>query len=332
MLAVLLVLAPWLLPEYWLAQLSFVFIYAIVAVGLMLLAGYTGQFSIGHAAFMGVGAYCETYLAARGWPLPLSLACSMALSAAVGVVVGLPALRVKGMYLAIATLSFGFIVEEVLARWESVTGGNAGLSVPSASLFGMPLDSTERFYVLCLVCVVGSTLVALNLLRSPSGRAFVAIRDSEVSAQSMGIHLARYKFMAFAISAALAGLGGALYAHKMQFISPDQFGLVQSIDLVLMIVIGGLGSIHGAFLGAIFLIGMPQMISLGKAYLPEAVAQAAGLQNVVYGVVLIAFVMLEPMGLYGRWLKVRTWLELYPFYRRGMFRRQRSYMKSERLK
>jgi branched-chain amino acid transport system permease protein len=331
-LAVFLVLAPWLLPEYWLAQLSFVFIYAIVAVGLMLLAGFTGQFSIGHAAFMGVGAYAEAYLAARGWPLPLSLLCSMALSAAVGVVVGLPALRVKGMYLAIATLSFGFIVEEVLARWESVTGGNAGLSVPSAALFGMPLDSTASFYALCLVCVAASTLIALNLLRAPSGRAFVAIRDSEVSAQSMGIHLSRYKFLAFAISAALAGLGGALYAHKMQFISPDQFGLVQSIDLVLMIVIGGLGSMHGAFLGAIFLIGMPQLISLGKGYLPEAMAQAAGLQNVVYGAVLIAFVMLEPMGLYGRWLKVRTWLELYPFYRRGMFKRQRSYMKSERLK
>ena len=327
-----LVVAPWVLPPYWLAQLTFVFIYAVVAVGLMLLAGFTGQFSIGHAAFMGVGAYTEAYLAARGWPLPLSLACSMALSAAVGVGVGLPALRVKGMYLAIATLSFGFIVEEVLARWESVTGGNAGKTVVSAVLFGKPLDSAEGLYFLCLVCVVGATLVVLNLLRSSTGRAFVAIRDSEVSAQSMGIQLARYKSLSFALSAALAGLGGALYAHKMQFISPDQFSLVQSIDLVLMVVIGGLGSIHGAFFGAIFLIGMPQLISLGKDYLPESMAQAAGLQSVVYGAVLIAFVMLEPMGIYGRWLKLRTWLELYPFYRRGMFRRQKSYAKPERLK
>ncbi|MBN9409255.1 MAG: branched-chain amino acid ABC transporter permease [Burkholderiales bacterium] len=332
LLMVCLLAAPWALPEYWLAQLTFVFIYAIVAVGLMLLAGFTGQFSIGHAAFMGVGAYTEAYLAARGWPLPLSLLCSMVLSAAVGVVVGLPALRVKGMYLAIATLSFGFIVEEVLARWESVTGGNAGKSVVGASVFGQPLDSTGSLYFLCLVCVVGATLLVLNLLRSPTGRAFVAIRDSEISAQSMGIQLARYKFMSFAISAALAGLGGALYAHKMQYISPDQFSLVQSIDLVLMIVVGGLGSIHGAFFGAIFLIGMPQLISLGKDWLPTAMAQAAGLQSVVYGVVLIAFVMLEPMGIYGRWLKLRTWLELYPFYRRGMFRRQKSYTKSERLK
>ncbi len=324
--------APWVLPDYWLAQLTFIFIYAIVAVGLMLLAGFTGQFSIGHAAFMGVGAYTEAYLAIKGWPFPLSLACAMGLSAAVGVLVGLPALRVKGMYLGIATLSFGFIVEEVMARWEHVTGGNAGKAVPPLSAFGFKAESDLAFYFVCLVCVLGATLVVLNLLRAPTGRAFVAIRDSEISAQSMGIHLARYKSMSFALSAALAGLGGALYAHKMAFISPDQFSLVQSIDLLLMVVIGGLGSIHGAFFGAIFLIGMPQLIAIGKDYLPAAIGGATGLQAVVYGVVLIAFVMFEPMGIYGRWLKVRTWLELYPFYRRGMFKRQKSFQKSERLK
>ena len=221
LLMLALLAAPWVLPDYWLAQLVFIFIYAIVAVGLMLLAGFTGQFSIGHAAFMGVGAYAEAYLMARGWPFPLSLACAMGLSAAAGVVVGLPALRVKGMYLGIATLSFGFIVEEVMARWESVTGGSAGRTVPSPSMFGWTLDDSTSFYFLCLACMVGSTLAVLNLLRSPTGRAFVAIRDSEVSAQSMGIQLARYKSLSFAISAALAGLGGALYAHKIQFISPE---------------------------------------------------------------------------------------------------------------
>lgn len=324
--------APCMLPDYWLAQLTFIFIYAIVAVGLMLLAGFTGQFSIGHAAFMGVGAYTETYLALKGWPFPLSLACAMGLSAAVGVVVGLPALRVKGMYLGIATLSFGFIVEEVMARWESVTGGNAGKAVPPLSALGFKVDTDVAFYFVCLACVLGATLLVLNLLRAPTGRAFVAIRDSEISAQSMGIHLAKYKSMSFAISAALAGLGGALYAHKMAFISPDQFSLVQSIDLLLMVVIGGLGSIHGAFFGAVFLIGMPQLIALGKDLLPAAIGGASGLQAVVYGVVLIIFVMFEPMGIYGRWLKVRTWLQLYPFYRRGMFKRQKTFQKSERLK
>lgn len=217
LLLLALVGAPWLLPEYWIAQLVFVFIYSVIAVGLMLLVGFTGQFSIGHAAFMGVGAYTEAFLAARGWPFPLSMACAMGLSAAVGVVVGLPALRVKGMYLAIATLAFGFIVEEILTRWDSVTGGNSGLMVQSPMVFGWALDGPVAFYFLCLGCVVASTVMVLNLLRAPTGRAFVAIRDSEISAQSMGIHLARYKSLSFAISAALAGLGGALYAHQISF-------------------------------------------------------------------------------------------------------------------
>ncbi len=332
LLAAFLVAAPWVIDEYWLAQLTFVLIYSVVGLGLMLLAGFTGLFSMGHAAFLGVGAYTEAVLAAKGWPFPVSLAMAAGLSAAVGAVVGLPALRVKGIYLGIATLSFGFIVEEGLARWESVTGGNAGKHVKAIDLFGFEASSAESFYFVCLVVTVLATLAVLNLLRSATGRAFVAIRDSEISAQSMGIHLARYKTLSFMISSALAGVGGALYAHKLQFISPDQFNILQSVDLLLMVVIGGLGSIHGAFLGAIFLITMPQLISMGKDHLPDAIGQAPGLQGLVYGMVLIAFVMFEPLGLYGRWLKVRTWFQLFPFYRKGMFKRQKSFQKSDRLK
>ncbi|ROZ64558.1 branched-chain amino acid ABC transporter permease [Ramlibacter sp. WS9] len=331
-LLLLLFAAPWIFAEYWLAQLTFVLIYSIVGLGLMLLAGFTGLFSIGHAAFLGVGAYTQAVFVNMGVPFPIALALAGLLSAAVGVVVGLPALRVKGIYLGIATLSFGFIVEEVLARWESVTGGNSGIHVKHPDLFGYKVDSAIGFYFLCLVITVISTLAILNLLRSPTGRAFVAIRDSEISAQSMGIHLARYKTLSFALSAALAGIGGALYAHKLTFISPDQFNIIQSIDLLLMVVIGGLGSVHGAFLGAIFLITMPQAISLVKDYLPPVVGQAPGLQGLVYGAVLIAFVMFEPLGIYGRWLKVRTYLQLFPFYRKGLFKRQKSFQKSDRLK
>jgi branched-chain amino acid transport system permease protein len=327
-----LVTAPFALPEYWLAQLTFVLIYSVVGLGLMLLAGFTGLFSIGHAAFLGVGAYTQAVLTNMGWPFPIALAVAAGLSAAVGVVVGLPALRVKGIYLGIATLSFGFIVEEAFARWESVTHGNAGLTVKSPEMFGWNANSSEEFYAICLVVTVLATLAVLNILRSPTGRAFVAIRDSEISAQSMGIHLARYKTLSFALSAALAGIGGALYAHKLRFISPDQFNIVQSIDLLLMVVIGGLGSVHGAFLGAIFLITMPQLISLAKDYLPAAIGQATGLQGLVYGILLIAFVLFEPLGLYGRWLKVRTYIQLFPFYRKGMFKRQKSFLKSDRLK
>ncbi len=327
-----LVTAPWWLESYGLAQLTFILIYGIVGLGLMLLAGFTGLFSIGHAAFLGVGAYTQAVLAAQGWPFPLSLAAAAGLSAIVGAVVGLPALRVKGIYLGIATLAFGFIVEEVLARWESVTGGNAGLMVGQPQMFGWTVGSGAPFYFLCLVIAVACTLAVLNLLRSPTGRAFVAIRDSEISAQSMGIHLAYYKTLSFAISAALAGIGGALYAHMIRFLSPDQFNIIQSIDLLLMVVIGGLGSVHGAFLGAIFLIGMPQAISAFKDVLPEAIGNAPGLKAVIYGVVLIAFVLFEPMGLYGRWLKIRAWFQLFPFYRKGLFKRQKAFQKSDRLR
>jgi len=332
LLLAVLAAAPWLISEYGLAQLTFVLIYGIVGLGLMLLAGFTGLFSIGHAAFLGVGAYAEAVLANAGVPFPVSLAVAMGLSAAVGVVVGLPALRVKGMYLGISTMAFGFIVAEVFARWESLTGGNAGKHVKPPSIGAWQLDSGNEFYYLCLVLAVLSTLCILNLLRSPTGRAFVAIRDSEISAQSMGIHLARYKTMSFAISAALAGLGGALYAHMIKFLSPDQFDIIQSIDLLLMVVIGGLGSVHGAFLGAAFLITMPQLINASKDFLPEAVGNAPGLKAAVYGAVLIAFVLFEPMGLYGRWLKVRTFFEIFPFYRKGMFKRQKSFQKSDRLR
>ena len=332
LLLLLLVAAPWIFSPYLLSQLTFILIYGIIGLGLMLLSGFTGLFSIGHAAFLGIGAYTEAFLAARGWPLPLSLFAAMLVSAIAGVIVGLPALRVRGMYLGIATLAFGFIVEEIIARWESFTGGNAGKTVAALQTFGLPVDQELQLYFVCLACAVLSTLFVLNLLRAPTGRALVAIRDSEISAQSMGIPLAYYKSLSFAVSAALAGLGGALYAHKLHYISPEQFGIVQSIDLLMMIVIGGLGSVHGAFLGAFFLICMPPAISWLKAFLPPTIGEATGLQAFVYGAILAAFVIFEPMGMYGRWLKIRIWLESFPLYRSGMFRRQKAFLKSERVK
>jgi branched-chain amino acid transport system permease protein len=332
LLMLALVAAPWWLEGYGLAQLSLMLIYGVVGLGLMLLAGYTGLFSMGHAGLLGVGAYAQAVMNAHGWPFFLTIPLAGLLAAAVGVVVALPTLRVKGIYLAIATLSFGFIIEEVFARWQSVTGGNAGMAVQRPQALGWTLSDDRSLYFLCLVVTVLSTLCVVNLLRSPTGRAFVAIRDSEVSAQCMGIHLARTKTLAFAISAFLTGIGGALYAHMIPFLSPGDFGVLHSIDLLLLVTIGGLGSVHGAFLGAIFLVAAPQLISQLKDFLPEHIAQAPGLKQAVYGMVLIAFVMFEPRGIYGRWLKVRTWLQLFPFYRRGLFARQKSYQKSERLR
>jgi branched-chain amino acid transport system permease protein len=332
LLAVALVVVPWLLSPYFVSQFTFVLIYSIVALGLMLLAGFTGQISLGHAAFLAVGAYTEGVLAARGWPFPLSMAVAAVLAGLVGIVVGTPALRVKGIYLAIATMAFNIIVEEVLARWESMTGGSSGLQVGPLAMFGWTVRSEREMYYVALAVTAAVTLGVVNLLRSPTGRAFVAIRDSEVSAASMGIHPARFKAIAFALSAAITGIAGALYAHQLRIVTPDQFTVLQSIELLMMVVIGGLGSIHGAFFGAAFVIVLPQIIALAKDYLPPAIGQAAGLQPFLFGLVLVGFILFEPLGLYGRWVKTRTYFQLFPFYRRGMFRRQKAFMKSERLR
>jgi branched-chain amino acid transport system permease protein len=332
LLAVCLLGLPLVLPEYLVGQMVFILIYCIIGLGLMLLIGFTGQISLGHAAFLAVGAYTEALLQARGVPFAVSLLAAALLSGAAGVLVGLPALRLKGIYLAIATMAFGFIVEEIITRWEHVTGGNSGKQLKQIDFFGVTIDSDARFYYLCLGLTAVILLGLINLMRSPTGRAFVAIRDSEISAQSMGIHLARYKTVAFALSAMLTGVAGALYAHKLQFISPEQFNLLVSIEMATLVFIGGLGSFHGAIFGAAFIIALPQVIVFMKDYLPTAVAQQTGLQPTIFGIILICFLLFEPLGIYGRWVKIRTYFSLFPFYRRGMFRRQKAYMKSDRLK
>lgn len=331
LLLAVLVALPLVVGEYFLTQLHFIAIYSIVGFGLMLLVGFTGQISLGHAAFLAVGAYTEALLQAKGVPFLISLPTAALFSAAVGVIVGLPALRLKGIYLAIATIAFNVIVEEIITRWESLTGGNSGLQVKDVVLLGQSVESPTAFYYLCLAITVICCLLMINLLRSPTGRAFVAIRDSEISASCMGVNLAKYKTMSFALSAALTGIAGALYAHKLAFISPEQFNLFVSIEMVTIVILGGIGSLHGAVLGAAFIILLPQGIAIAKDWLPPGTAPT-GLQAVIFGIVLIAFIIFEPLGLYGRWVKVRTWFQLFPFYRRGMFKRQKSYTKSERLR
>ena len=331
LLGLVLLAAPWWASDYVMSQLHFILIYSIVGFGLMMLVGFTGQISLGHAAFLAVGAYTEALMQAAGVPFFVSITCAALFAAVAGVIVGLPALRLKGVYLAIATIAFNVIVEEIIARWTKLTGGNEGKHLKPVEILGWKLDSDAEFYFLCLVLTVICCLACVNLLRSPTGRAFVAIRDSEISASCMGVHLAKYKTIAFAFSAALTGVGGALYAHKIAFISPEQFTLFVSIELITIVILGGVGFLHGAVLGSIFIIVLPQLISIAKDWLPEGMAPT-GLQAVVFGLILVLFIIFEPLGLYGRWLKVRTYFELFPFYRKGMFRRQKSYMKSERLR
>jgi branched-chain amino acid transport system permease protein len=324
--------APLALAEFYVGELTQIFILAIAGVGLMLLIGYTGLVSLGHGAFMAVGAYTDTYLITKGVPFLIAFPAAGLAALIAGVIIAVPANRMSGIYLAIATLAFSQIVEQVIIRWEPVTRGFQGMPVPAPDLLGYRLTHGWQLYCLSLAVLVLVVLAAINLVRSPTGRALVAIRDSEISAQSLGVHLFRYKTAIFALSAAVTGLAGALLAHRMRFISPDAFNFLLSVQLLLMVVVGGLGSIHGAILGAIFVGGLPQAIALMRDYLPTAVARTPGLEPALFGLVLVLIVLFEPLGLYGRWLKTKAYFDFFPLYRRATFKRQRAYLKTERVR
>jgi branched-chain amino acid transport system permease protein len=350
-----LVVAPFILSSYLVSQLVFVFIYATVGVGLMILTGFTGQASLGHAAFLAIGAYTAAYLQQYNVPFPVYFLVAGVLTGVVGAMVGFPALRLQGIYLVIATISFAFIIEEILARWESVTHGNEGMRVKALQFLGTTVSrDSPSFYFLCLAVLALTIVGTLNLLRSPTGRAFVAIRDSETAARSMGVNVSLYKVKSFAISAAITGFAGVLFAHKLSFISPEMFTLQLSIEFIIVILIGGAFSPHGAVLGAIFIVMIDPFLTYLKDDVPgmiaavaatfgagaemaakiqsnvAAFASANGLKGAIYGIIIVLFVLFEPLGLYGRWLKIKLFFQLFPLYKRATFKRQKIYVKSER--
>jgi branched-chain amino acid transport system permease protein len=329
LLAVLLAL-PFYAGEFYVGEISFVFIYAIAGVGLMLLTGYTGLVSLGHAAFLGIGAYGNAILLSKGVPFAVSLPAAGLMAAFAGVVIGVPTLRMSGLYLAIATLAFGTIVILVGEKWHSLTGGFDGFPVPTPSVPGMAIQGPAAVYYMALAMLV--VVVAMNILRAPLGRAMVAIRDSEISAQSMGIHLAFYKTVAFAISAGITGLAGALFGHYVRHLAPDAFGVLLSIQLVTIVFIGGLGSLHGAVFGAAFVAMLPQAIALVRDDLPFGIGRLPGLEPSLFGLILVLVTMFEPAGINGRWMKLKRWAGSFPLHRRAAFCRQKSYAKSERLR
>jgi branched-chain amino acid transport system permease protein len=331
-LLVLLLLTPWVLPPYFVGEVTYVFIMCVASLGLMVLVGFTGQVSLGHSAFVAIGAYAHAWLLAQGVPLVLSLALAASIAGAIGLVIGLPAIRVSGLYLAMVTLAFAILVEIVIGRWKSVTGGFSGVAVNSPNLFGLDLSGLGSFYYLCLAVLALVLLGLINLMRAKTGRAFMGVRDSEAAAYSLGIWVNGYKVLAFVISAMVTGLGGALLAHKTGYLTPEGFGLILSLELVLMVTIGGLGSLRGAIMGAILISMLPTFISRIKPLLPDHVAKQFGLETFVFGLVLALFVLFEPKGLNGRWIKLKAFLENFPIYRKNMFKRGKSYMKSERYK
>jgi branched-chain amino acid transport system permease protein len=354
LLAVAVLVLPLLMDEYYVGESTWVFIYGICGVSLMVLVGYTGLVSLGHAAFLGIGAYAHAYFIMHGAPWIVAMVQAVVITTACGLIVGLPALRMTGIYLAIATLAFSVIIQEVFSRWESVTHGFAGMKVDKPVIFGVAFADDRSFYYLCLFFLVIVLWLTRNLLRSPTGRAWIAIRDSEIAAQSMGVNLAIYKSMAFAYSAGVMGLAGALFAHKIAFLAPDIFTILLSIQFLLLVIVGGLGSLHGAIFGAIFVALLPPLIAILRDSIPNSMADFAastgispiasvgaavggflakpGVEAGIFGLILVLVILLEPLGMYGRWLKIKLFFSTFPMYKASTFKRQKSYMRSERLR
>jgi branched-chain amino acid transport system permease protein len=265
-------------------------IYAIVALGLNLLMGYGGQISVGHAAFFGIGAYTSAILSVDlAWSFWAALPAALALSAAFGLLLGLPTLRLRGHYLILATLGFGEIVRLVLQNWQQLTKGPTGIvGIPPVRLFGIALQSERQFYYLALAFLALALLVAVRLARTRMGRELISVRDHELAAELMGVDTVRVKLFAFSTSAAFAGIAGSLYAHMSGSISPDVFTFELSVALLIMVMLGGPGTILGPVFGALALTALPELLRDFKE-----------LYLVFYGIGILLLSIFLPRGLAG---------------------------------
>jgi branched-chain amino acid transport system permease protein len=324
--------APMFFPKYYVFLLTIIFIHVILVVGLNILVGNTGQISMGHAGFFAIGAYGTTLLMAQlHVPFFIALPLAAFIAAFFGFLLGLPSLRLDGPYLAIATLGFGLAIMHILGRW-SVFGGREGLHAPPLDIglpnFGLSfvLKSDASKYYLILMLTVILVILAKNILKTRAGRAFVAIRDSDIAAEVIGINLTVYKTLAFATSAFYAGIAGGLYGFVLGFFDPFTFNLILSIVFLAMAVVGGLGSIIGSIAGATLItvlqydwlknIGEKPFIGEYMTYLANRFFHPAGLDSlngIVLGAIMIAIVVFEPLGLYGIWLRVKKFWKTWPF-------------------
>jgi branched-chain amino acid transport system permease protein len=289
LLLAVLVACPFLLNPYLVFVISALFVYVILALGLNLLLGYAGQFAFANAAFFGIGAYSTSLLKIHAgvsfwFGLPLGALCT----AVIGVGVGLPALRLSGLYLAMATLAFAQLVQWVLIHWQSFTFGAGGIKVPHPGFGPSPFGHETNLYFLCLAVAALAVVATWNIVRSRIGRAFVAIRDSEVAAQALGVDLARYKTIAFALSAFYAGIAGGLQSALLGYVAPEGYSLFQMVIHFAMVVVGGIGSVTGSVLGAALLTALPEILRTFKS-----------VQEVVYGAILMLCIIFLPDGLYG---------------------------------
>ncbi len=287
---IIIVLLPFILSKYTVFLLSLLAVYALVSLGLNLLMGYTGQIAAGHAGFLALGAYFTAIVGAQVEWMPCLVIILMAgiFTGIIGFLLGIPILRLKGFYIAMATLAFGVVVSEIILQWSSLTNGDDGFQVPIARIAGFSFDSDFKLYYLIFFVTVSLIVLAKNLTNSYIGRAFIALRESETAAQTIGIDLAKYKTIAFAISAFYTGVAGGLFAYLITYISPDAFTIELSIDFIAMIVIGGMGPLLGSIIGAVILTGMQQVL-----------AGLLDLQILIFGLSLIIFTIFMPRGISG---------------------------------
>ncbi len=279
---------PWVAPRYFVFLASLVLVNVVVAIGLNLLSGYTNQLSFGHAGFLAVGAYVAalTTIHAPAVPVVVTLLIAGAFTAAVGLAFGVPCLRLGGLYLSMATLAFGFVITEAILNLDTLTKGADGLRVPAARFGGWPLSSdTTRYYLTAVVAVL-LVAAAVNLVRTRPGRAFLALRESEIAAQASGIPVALYKTAAFGVSAFYTGVAGGLFAFVVGFLSPDAFDVFLSVDFVVMIIVGGLGSVPGSIIGAAVVTVLYDWLAAFQNYRP-----------LIFGTILIACMLFMPGGI-----------------------------------
>src|ERR1043165_4457425 len=321
-IALFAIVLPLSLGEYYLSIINLVLIAVVGALGLNILVGYTGQISVGHAAFMSVGAYTAANLAVHlHLPFWVTLPAGGLMAAFIGAIVGIPSLRIKGLYLAIATLAAQLIIEWVINHTPAISGGaQASIEVPRPTLFGYQIKTQGQLYYFLLFFAALAILATLNLVRSRIGRAFVAIRDLDIAAEIIGINIFRYKLLSFAISSFYAGVCGVLYTYYFGIANYEAFQIGVSIDYLAMIIIGGLGSVLGTILGAIFVTMLPIVLRLAMEPLGGLFFNAGELSSVIastrlvlFGCLIIFFLVVEPEGLNRLWRNIRNYFRVWPF-------------------
>jgi len=312
------VVVPPFASNYWLDVLNRILIAVIAATGLNILTGFTGQISLGNAAFLTVGAYATNWLAGKhGLPFLVVIPASGAIAALVGMVFGIPSLRLKGLYLAVATLAAHFVIEFTAVHWESMTGGVNGTSIPAAQLGPLVLSDDRKLYYLILPVAAFLLLFAKNLFRTRVGKAFVAIRDQDISAEVMGVKVFKFKLLSFGVSSFYVGVAGSLLGYQARIISPENFPITLAIDYLGMIIIGGLGSIMGSIFGAVFITLLPELLRLATGALSGAFPHLSNLftpmKAGVFGLAIVLFLIFEPDGMAARWHSIKNYWKLYPF-------------------